>query len=199
MEFREVYFRLDSSYRWGSGQSQEDNQLFVKETRELFVQNGWEVKEPSICGGCDEFIKAKQRLYAHPMDLSGEALTEEIPIIEEILKNNNCQSFKLRKVDIYEILPDYDEEKVLELLNEKAQEIEDSLLSELKTKRKNLFRYFSIFDFASKYKISTISNHIVESSSDPNQRFIRDLFLRLLTEGKIIEGNTRVGKAYRSA
>ena len=198
MNYRKVYFRLNSSYKWGSGFSNEESVLFTKETRELFLNDGWTIKESSISNACDEFVKDKQCLYCHPQSISGAVLETNIEKIETLLKNFKGKSFYYSNTDIYEIVFDYDDTQILEILKERRNEIETELLKLLTTKRKNSFVVVNLFDFADKFKIKTITEHIGSSSSDINQIYIREILAELINSGKIETAETKHGLGYRT-
>jgi hypothetical protein len=198
MKYKSVYFRINSSYEWGKGFSNEELALFIEEVRELFLYNGWELKYETSSNASDTFTKGKQELYCHPQSFSGAVIEEQIPVIEKMLKDFNGVSFRYKSTDIYETLFDYTPEQCLEILESKRNEIESELLGAYKTKRKNLFRQISFFDFAHKFKIKTIDNHIGASSMDVNQGFVNEIFQTLLKTGKIQSAQTRNGVAYKT-
>ena len=103
MEYRKVYFRIRSRYQFDSGWPAEtDAAKFHEESRSLFQSAGWDL-QPGGDSTSDTVIKGQQELYLHPMNFSGIIEMDEIPAIQELLKD--AKSFRCYGFDCYGILP----------------------------------------------------------------------------------------------
>lgn len=92
MEYRKVYFRIRSRYQFDSGWPAEtDAAKFHEESRSLFQSAGWDL-QPGGDSTSDTVIKGQQELYLHPMNFSGIIEMDEIPAIQELLKD--AKSFR---------------------------------------------------------------------------------------------------------
>lgn len=81
IEYREVYFRIRSSYRYDSGWPDKGvEHAFRDETRTLFQSAGWELHPAREDSSSSDIVtKGQQDLYLHPMNFSGVIQTDEIP------------------------------------------------------------------------------------------------------------------------
>ena len=98
-KFKRAYFRINTpSYyknKYGVGfENQESRDCFENYVTELFLNDGWELKDKGTSSGCAEVTKDKQELYLHPQSFSGVILEENIKHIEELLSNNDLFEFK---------------------------------------------------------------------------------------------------------
>ena len=100
MEYRNVYFRIRSRYQYDSGWPDEsDATEFREESRRLFQSADWDL-HPGGDGISDTVTKGQQDLYLHPMNFSGIIGVDEIPAIQELLKN--AKTFHCYGYDCYE-------------------------------------------------------------------------------------------------
>lgn len=100
MEYRKVYFRIRSRYQFDSGWPAEtDAAKFHEESRSLFQSVGWDL-QPGGDSTSDTVTKGWQELYLHPMNFSGIIEMDEIPAIQELLKD--AKSFCCYGFDCYE-------------------------------------------------------------------------------------------------
>ena len=100
MEYRKVYFRIRSRYQFDSGWPAEtDAAKFHEESRSLFQSAGWDL-QPGGDSTSDTVTKGWQELYLHPMNFSGIIEMDEIPAIQELLKD--AKSFCCYGFDCYE-------------------------------------------------------------------------------------------------
>lgn len=194
--FKKVYFRINAGYVWGKGVDKNIMDRFNEELKDIFIPLGFSVKK-SGSGSAMEFVNGYERLYCHPMDLSGELLVESIEVVEKALQNR--KTFKLTNIDIHGTFYLYSNKELVDILEEKREKVEKDLLSFFKTKRKNQFKpFYAYHDF--------IDNFLkVVSCIDKGQRdyvsgFIQGVFLSLIKNNKIIENNNERGiKIYRTA
>ena len=140
-KYKRTYFRINTpSYynnKYGVGFGcQQEREDFDNHIVEMFLNDGWELKEKRSSNSCPEVIKDKQTLYLHPQHFSGAILEENISHIEKLLSSSTL--FKFKKTDIYEDVFDLSDDEYIELLKSKQDEIEKDILEAFKTKRRNL-------------------------------------------------------------
>lgn len=203
--YKRVYFRINtpsyynSSYGVGFG-NENDRDLFHQTITELFLSDGWSIKEKRFSGGCSTVQKDKQELYLHPQSISGVVSEVNILDIEDLLMSSNL--FEFTKTDTYEDVYDITNDEYIEILESKKEDITNNILTAFKTKRRNLFITcsYSVLDkVLDKYRIKRLSHFIgVRTSSDIDVIWISNLFENLINEGKIITSPTRNGTGYRS-
>lgn len=205
MNYKKVYFRINtpmyynSKYGVGWG-SPEEGQLFDVTIKNIFIKDGWRIKENEISDGCTTVINCKQELYLHPQSISGVVLIESIPHIEDLLSNNDI--FELERTDIYEDVFDITDDEYINLLKSKKEYIKQDILEACKTKRSNLYITDSwgvISNVTNKYRIKRLSNYIgVVSSDNIDIQYISELFESLVNKNKIITADTKHGIGYRT-
>ena len=66
-----------------------DAAKFHEESRSLFQSAGWDL-QPGGDSTSDTVTKGWQELYLHPMNFSGIIEMDEIPAIQELLKDAKC-------------------------------------------------------------------------------------------------------------
>lgn len=189
-EYCNVYFRIDSDYKWGSGWSDSDvSNAFHNEVNEIFESLGWVIKPSEFSGACDEAWNDKERLYLHPMEFNGEVKKNHIKRIAEVLEQK-ARNFKLTFVDIYEDVFDITDEEYRERLQEKSAEIESSILTFCKTKRSNLFKYRCDTEelVSKKYQITTLGLKNTYTTDKVIQSFIKETIDKLIDKGLLIKG-----------
>jgi hypothetical protein len=201
MVYRHVYFRIESGYVWSKGHTPEQSEAFHKEIDEIFLSDGWEIQKSKGSAGCETAVKGKEQLYLHPMDLSGVVLEENIPHIESLLSDR--ETFKHRMTDVYEQVFDISKDEYLQMLKDKEEYIKQDILTACTTPRRNLFitQVHSIINkVLNKYRIKRIDHYIgVYSSGDSDYQYVLNVWERLLEDKKIITGETKNGKGYRTA
>ena len=204
--FKNVHFRVETpSYynsKYGVGFDQEDREKFNAEVLNLFLNDGWQLKEEKYKSiwGCNRVIKDKQELYLHPQDFSGVVKVENIPYIEQLI--NSSTMFKLRCIDAYEEVFDITDEEYMNILKSKEKDIKQDLLETFKTKRSNLFivdTWTAISRVLNKYKIKRLKSYIgVTSSDNADVQYFEELFKELISQGEIVTMGTKHGKGYRT-
>lgn len=196
MGYRQVYFRIKSSYAasggWADDQAAEQ---FREETRSLFGTAGWTL-HPGGDGVCDTVTMGKQELYLHPMNFSGVIQEESIPELESLM--SGAHSFQCYATDRYEEYLDMSDDEYLELLESKREEIVSSLLDMCRTKRRNLFKTgpvagsvayrFSVHRLCDKQNMNSLGNC-----------FVSEVMEQLIAEGRLITAHTRQGEGVRTA
>ena len=198
MEYREVYFRIRSSYQYDSGWPDEkDAQSFRAETRALFQKAGWELhpgRERS--GVCDTVTKGQQNLYLHPMNFSGVIRTDEIPRLQALLAG--AQTFQCEGVDCYERYWELTDEEYMARLEARREEIIEAILERYQTKRKNLY----VTGPAERSIVKQFSVHRLCDKDGKNNlanRYVGELVEQLIQEGQLVTAETRNGRGIRTA
>lgn len=203
--YKRVYFRINTpSYynsKYGVGfENNQNGEMFHNTIKDLFLNDGWEVKKEKINGGCVTVIKDKQELYLHPQEVTGVVITDNIPYIENLLNNNKV--FKFEKTDIYEDVFDITDEEYLNILKSKKNCIEQDLLETFKTKRSNLYitaSWSALEKVITKYRIKRLKHYIgVYSSSDLENQYIEEIFENLVIQREIVTAKTKSGMGYRT-
>lgn len=98
---RRVYFRIDAGYVWGQGMDKAAYVRFAAEVVALLAGLKFSPKPGRrLPGASTTMLRGPERLYCHPMDLSGELFPESIPVVEAAIKV--ATTFRLRAVDTYE-------------------------------------------------------------------------------------------------
>ncbi len=199
MNYKNVYFRLESGYQWGKGMDQNASDAFHNELNELFINAGWEIKEKEFSCSCPEAFKDKNRLYLHPQSASGELQEDLIPEVEKILSKGT--TFKHYKTDVYETLFNMSDEEYQKILEGQEKEIRKDLLEGFKTKRSNLFITSSwavIERVKEKYHIQRIQQHLGRSSDNLEWKYVGEIFNKMIEEGCFVTAETKNGKGFRT-
>ena len=142
-EYVKVYFRIDTpSYHYNNGFDTEDN------------RNKWHVAASNLiksfgiledCGYAVEHSKDKQAyLYAHPQNISGVVLKNDVRKISEAISDMELSS--IRWVDLYETVYVMSDDEYEEYLDGKQKEIRKALFEKSSTTRTT--KYYSAFDVA---------------------------------------------------
>ena len=198
MEYRAVRFALEAGYVWGQGMSSEKHQLFESEIVGLFLffGQGWQIK-PRDAISCPEVFKGKNRLYLHPMEVTGELEVGMIDKVTSLLKTG--QTFKMTEAKVLDSLVDMsDEEYKAKLEGEKAA-IRAALLVALKTKRKNLYASGpqAVEVVKECYHIKRLPYRCGRSSRDVEWQFTSDVLKELVAEG-LVEAHPQRSYCYRT-
>lgn len=205
IKYKRVYFRINTpSYykrKYGIGfENQEAKDYFNSHATELFLSDGWEVKEKRTSGGCSEVIKDKQELYLHPQSFSGVVSEENIKYIEQLLSDSSL--FKFEKTDIFKEVFDLSDDEYISLLKSKQVEIEREILENYKTKRRNLYItdiWTPLQKVLDNYRIERLDHYVgVYSSSDIDYQFILEIFEDLVKAKKIVTANCKSSPGYRT-
>jgi len=203
--YRNVYFRINApSYyksNYGVGfENQQERDNFYNHVTELFLNDGWILKEQRTSNSCPTVTKDKQELYLHPQSFSGVTLEENIKYIEGLLADNNL--FEYRSTDIYEQVFDLTDEEYINTLKTKQDEIKNDILEQFGTKRKNLYytNPYSILDRVLKrYRVPRLTHYVgVYTSSDIDYKFFCELFEELIKQNKIVTSKCKNGTGYRA-
>lgn len=204
--YKEVYFNIQTpSYynnKYGVGwEEREHGELFKEEIKELFLNDGWTVKEEKYksSGGCDTMIKDKQELYLHPQQVSGVVFENNILYIENLLTDNNL--FTMRFTKTYEEIFDITDDEYIKILEEKREQIENDFFEVFTTKRSNLYiteDFNGIRKVFDKYHIKRLSKYMGFSSSDIDFVFMIEMFENLVEQKKIITAKCKKGNGYRT-
>ena len=198
IEYREVYFRIRSSYRYDSGWPDKGvEHAFRDETRTLFQSAGWELHPAREDSSSSDIVtKGQQDLYLHPMNFSGVIQTDEIPRLKELLEG--AQTFQCQGVDCYERYWELTDAEYLKQLEARRDEIIEAILERYQTKRKNLYvtgpaelsiaKQFSVHRLCDKDGKNNLAN-----------RYVGELVERLIREGRLVTAETRNGLGIRTA
>lgn len=112
-----TYFRVECGYVWGKGIDKGPLHAFYNEVKELLGEIGFTVYREAgqeMLGACLEMARGKEKLYCHPMSLSGPVLVAQIePIKAQLVK---AKHFRFRMVDTYETGIDYTREELEQVL-----------------------------------------------------------------------------------
>ena len=198
MEYREVYFRIRSSYQHDRGwPDQSAERTFRDESRRLFQSAGWEL-HPAREGSSssDTVTKGQQDLYLHPMNFSGVIQTDEIPRLQALFEG--AQTFQCQGVDCYERYWELSDAEYLAQLEARREEIIEAVLERYQTKRKNLYvtgpaersiaKQFSVHRLCDK-----------DGKNNPANRYVGELVEQLIQEGRLVTAETRNGLDIRTA
>ena len=198
IEYREVYFRIRSSYRYDSGWPDKGvEHAFRDETRTLFQSAGWELHPAREDSSSSDIVtKGQQDLYLHPMNFSGVIQTDEIPRLQALFEG--VQTFQCQGVDCYERYWELTDAEYLKQLEARRDEIIEAILERYQTKRKNLYvtgpaelsiaKQFSVHRLCDKDGKNNLAN-----------RYVGELVERLIREGRLVTAETRNGLGIRTA
>ena len=196
VEYRKVYFRIRSRYQFDSGWPAEtDAAKFHEESRSLFQSVGWDL-QPGGDSTSDTVTKGWQELYLHPMNFSGIIEMDEIPAIQELLKD--AKSFCCYGFDCYERYWDITDEEYLAQLETKREEITHEILERCRTKRKNLYITGPVaLNVAQKFSVHRLCDK--EGKHNLANRFVGELMEQLVQDGLLVTTKTRNGPGVRTA
>lgn len=186
--YTDTYFRIESGYEWGRGMSKEKTEAFFAEIRSLFSENGFTIEECKY-SGCPEVVQDKTRLYCHPQELSGPVRKELIGCIEKILKQGT--TFQYLRTDTYGELLDLTEEEELAYYHEVHDMTIEGVFSEaFRTKHRDLYKNREQVreKLVGKIRVKTLRESCVWSTTSPAWRYIREIYEKMLAEGKLVEG-----------
>ena len=198
MEYREVYFRIRSSYQYDRGWPDEvAERAFRDESCRLFQSAGWEL-HPAREGSSssDTVTKGQQDLYLHPMNFSGVIRTDEIPRLQELLKG--AQTFRCQGVDCYERYWELSDGEYMAQLEARREEIIEAILERYQTKRKNLY----VTGPAERSIVKQFSVHRLCDKDGKNNlanRYVGELVEQLIQEGQLVAAETKNGRGIRTA
>lgn len=196
MGYRQVYFRIKSSYAASGGWADDHAaEQFRGETRSLFGEAGWTLY-PGGNGVCDTVTKGKQDLYLHPMNFSGVIQEESIPELEALMRG--AHSFQCYATDRYEEYLDMSDSEYLEYLESRREEIVSSLLDECRTPRCNLFKAGPIAEtIATRFSLHRLCDK--QNTNSHANRFVSEVMEQLVAEGRLVTAHTRQGEGVRTA
>jgi hypothetical protein len=203
--YKHVYFRINSNNYYQQKEQEglkdmEVTEAFHVDATNIFLNDGWEIKQKGYNCHCTTVTKDKQELYLHPNSFSGVVKKDNISHIENLIKNSNILTH--RNTDIYDDVFDLTDEEYINILQSKRPEIEKDILEAYKTKRKDLYKtnYSCLEAVFKKYQIRRIKHYTSSySSSDIDYKYIESVFQNLIKENKILTAQTIRGTGYRTA
>lgn len=139
-EYVKVYFNIDTpTYDYSNGWKTEEREAWDKESSELISSLG-------IMEGCGYDAEKKKcaYLYAHPQQISGVILKNDVKKVAEAISNMELSS--IRWVDLHETVYDISDSEYEEYLNGKRDKIRKELFEKSATTRIN--KYYAAFDVA---------------------------------------------------
>lgn len=179
-EFFKTYFYIETNYKWGIGHTEEQAKNFNEKISEMFKKLNWELKTECKNGVCATYKHDLSELYCHPMELSGVI---DISLKDEIENTLKEVGIELRYTKIYDKYENISKEEVSNRVWQQQEQIEQELLQEFQTKRKNQYLPISVCDqVARNYYINTIgrTNNNLEDS------IIYDILKQMKVKGLIL-------------
>lgn len=142
-EYVRVYFRIDTpSYHYNNGFDTEDSRSKWNTEASNLIKSFGILED---CGYTVEHSKDKQAyLYAHPQNISGVVLKNDVRKIAEAISNMELSS--IRWVDLYETVYVISDSEYEEYLNGKQEEIRRALFENSSTTRTT--KYYNAFNVA---------------------------------------------------
>lgn len=142
-EYVKVYFNIDTpTYNYSNGwKTTEEREVWDKETSSLISSLG--IMEDSGYK-VDNGKEKCAYLYAHPQQISGVILKNDVKKVAEAISNMKLSS--IRWVDLHETIYDISDSEYEEYLNGKRDEIRKELFEKSATTRTN--KYYAAFDVA---------------------------------------------------
>ncbi len=197
--YKHVYFRLDSGYVWGEGMGQSKTEKFYSDILSLFEAEGWTIKEPYHQGSGATVANGNSSLYIHPQEVSGYVTEDLIPAVSAALEHG-C-TFQHYATDIYDTAYNWTAQQYRDYLNSKRGDINAALLEAFKTPRRNLYKfdYNALPVVISKFHVQRLDGQNGHCTGDITEQVIRQMFTALVNTGKIDQGETKNGTAYRTA
>lgn len=192
----EASFQIEAGYTWGQGMSNEASSRFKEEIREIFSGLGFQPNTPPPIESIT-VTRGAERMYCHPMRISGYIDRDSLGEIESAL--NKANTFKLERVSVYDEALNFTKEEFIDELNKKADMIKEKIIATFATKRRNqysasgdLLLVKSEIPYLHRYEEGDVNLEGVESG------FISRLFQELVNEGKIIKKDNQSVHCYRS-
>lgn len=197
--YKHVYFRLNSGYVWGKGMDQTQTEKFYSDILSLFEAEGWTIKEPYRQGSGATVANGNSSLYIHPQEVSGYVTEDLIPAVSAALEHG-C-TFQHYATDIYDTAYNWTAQQYREYLNSKRGDINTALLEAFKTPRRNLYKLSHIVlpTIISRFHVQRLDGQNGHCTGDITEQVIREMFTALVNAGKIDQGETSRGPAYRTA
>ena len=173
----------------------------------ILKSNGWDIEEPTKDYVAMTATKGKNNLYLHPQNYSGVCENSEREQLFKVFQDTKL--IKCRTVDTYDEVFDMSDEELYNKLNNESQEIESNILIGLITKRSNLY-ISNVFDSALQRVIKKhcVKRLAIEGNREFNgmdvtteykvENFVKDIFYKLVSDGKIASANTKNGIGYRT-
>lgn len=141
-EYVKVYFNIDTpTYDYNNDWETEERDAWDKESSELISSFG--IMEDSgykVCNGKEKCAY----LYAHPQQISGVILKNDVKKVAEAISNMELSS--IRWVDLHETVYDISDSEYEEYLNGKKNQIRKELFEKSATTRTN--KFYAAFDVA---------------------------------------------------
>ena len=186
----DTYFRVESGYD-GGRMPEEKAGRFFDEVKRLFTETGFSIKENKYKDGCPEVYLGKTCLYCHPQSLSGPVLKEHMELIEKILAQGT--TFRYLRTDTYgEIL---DLTGRLFFVRVPAEEAAQAvaqyhfggyILFGRDFQDKSREQVLEIL--VEKLRVKTLRGKSVYSNTSPAYRYIREMYGKMVSEGRLVEG-----------
>ena len=132
-EYVEVYFNINTpTYDYNNGWKTEERDAWNKESGELIGSLG-------IMEGCGYDAEKRKcaYLYAHPQQISGVILKNDVKKVADAISNMKLSS--IRWVDLRETVYDIPDSKYEEYLDGKKEQIRKELFEKSATTRTNIF------------------------------------------------------------
>ncbi len=184
IRYIDTYFRIDAGYVWGEGMDEEACRRFYDEIILLFVRSGWTVVPHSI-GNTVDVVNGKNKLYVHPMDLSGPCEESLIGKVEDILRQGT--TFTLTRTDRFDTLLDLDDEGLMELYRKSNDENDSIIIEKFLPYRPKSRRHvtMTLMEIGDVIKVNTLSDRLGRMSGDTTDRYLHERFDALVEAGKI--------------
>ncbi len=103
--YMRVFFRIEAGYIWGQGMPVNKTEEFEAEVKGKLTALGFAEEQNDLkpYGSSPTMVRGAERLYCHPMDLSGHIKKESLKEITSALQN--AKTFKVYMIDpIYDFV-----------------------------------------------------------------------------------------------
>lgn len=196
--YRGIHFYLNAGYVWGSGMDKEKERAFYHELKENFTEAGWQWVEGKYKTSRPEVIKGHNRLNLHPTEVNGEL--EEIltfPVRQILVK---CKTFTIDRVEVNDIMYDWDDAKYLAYLQERRADIEKDIRLAFCPREGNQYVMHPeavILHVINKYNINRLPYLILQSVGSIEHQFIHGIFQDMVDRGCFDIRETTHGTEYK--
>lgn len=107
LDYKQVYFRIDSPYKWGIGwtESQEEHDLFEEQVKDIIGKINMKIGERTNSNSCLEGIapETDEYLYFHPMSFSGVLSPTKLYNARLIIDDYPGKRWSVRAIDVYQL------------------------------------------------------------------------------------------------
>lgn len=197
-KYIKTYFYIDSAYNYDTGFPNDATEnAFKQETQEMFKRLGWEVKvSRKHSGVCDTVAKGKQSLYLHPTEFVGIICPDEIPAIEDVIRQ--ATTIRLRETRCFNEYKDMSDNEYAAYLDGRRDDMISAILSTYSTKRRNLYITGDCTKaIARKFAILRVSAQSQEEDMECDR--VNQLVEELIADGRLVTAETRYGRGIRTA